>query len=437
MKDKSKYLEPVKIQYENFPYPLRDPQYEKKRFIMTDLDSMEKVNYYCFEGKQKFNGFRVLVAGCGTGDAVICWAEQLKDFNATVYALDMSTESLNIAKERAKVRGLKNINWLQESILNLPDLDLEPFDYINCCGVLHHLECPSEGLAALKSVLKPEGSIGLMVYAKYGRTAVYQIQDLMRLFNQNTFNLQDKVDNTKVILNSLPQGSWWKRSEDLISDVRTMGDVGIYDLFLHSHDVAYSIPELYKYVEDQDFKIIEFSNPADRLALRLEFYIREAKLLEQMKSMDLKTKQAIAEIMNGSIIKHACFISAAKPQKPSLLDLENIPYLVGFSDEQQNLNFAAQLIAYPGKPLILRDKDVSITINPKKYTYQIFKYMDGKRSLKNICDFVRKELKENSLSNEEIISDFEDIFNTFSSIDRLFLRHSTTTQPKNWKSFEL
>jgi len=57
-------------------------------------------------------------------------------------------------------------------------LGLGPFDFINCCGVLHHLAVPEQGLDALLSQLRPGGAMNLMVYGEIGRTAVYQIQEL-------------------------------------------------------------------------------------------------------------------------------------------------------------------------------------------------------------------------------------------------------------------
>ena len=58
---------------------------------------------------------------------------------------------------------------------------LGPFDYIDCCGVLHHLPDPLAGLRSLVSVLAPGGGLGLMVYAPHGRTGVYMLQDALRL----------------------------------------------------------------------------------------------------------------------------------------------------------------------------------------------------------------------------------------------------------------
>ena len=54
------------------------------------------------------------------------------------------------------------------------------FDLIVCTGVLHHLADPDAGLRALRSVLNPKGAMYLMVYAPYGRTGVYMLQDYCR-----------------------------------------------------------------------------------------------------------------------------------------------------------------------------------------------------------------------------------------------------------------
>ena len=200
------HLPQVRSQYEALPYPPCDPQDDHKRLVRTWLEDLPMINHYCFAGKQSFqNQFRALVAGGGTGDATIFLAEQLRATNAQIVHLDMSRASIAIAQERARIRGLSNISWVHDSLLNLPTLGLGEFDYINCSGVLHHLADPDQGLNALRSVLKPAGNdngnsagaVGLMVYATIGRTAVYQTQALMRLVNHNTGAASDVISGVK------------------------------------------------------------------------------------------------------------------------------------------------------------------------------------------------------------------------------------------------
>src|SRR5262249_19244677 len=95
----------VRQQYERFPYPERKPEDEKGRLIGTWLDDLRMVNHHCFRGADSFNdGFRVLVAGGGTGDGTIFLAEQLRDLRAEVVHLDVSRAAMDIARERARLR---------------------------------------------------------------------------------------------------------------------------------------------------------------------------------------------------------------------------------------------------------------------------------------------------------------------------------------------
>src|ERR1700710_1061425 len=170
-------------QYEEFPYPRRDPREEAKRLIVGSPGHLREIDHWIFGASRPASlALRALIAGGGTGDATIMLAQQMarKDRPGSVTWLDRSAASLKIAQRRAAVRKLGNIVWEQRSLLNLPDSGLGLFDYIDCCGVLHHLPDPAEGLRALLSVLAPGGGMGLMVYAPHGRTGVYMMQDVMR-----------------------------------------------------------------------------------------------------------------------------------------------------------------------------------------------------------------------------------------------------------------
>jgi SAM-dependent methyltransferase len=211
----------VRSQYEALPYPPRDPEGERRELLRTWLDDLPMIAHYGYGGAQPFGqGFRVLVAGGGTGDGTLFLAEQLRHTNAEVVHLDLSSARIAIAQKRAEVRGLGNIRWVRASLLELPALGLGTFDYINCVGVLHHLDDPDAGLKALLGALKEDGVLGLMVYALYVRTGVYQVQSLMRLVNEDAPDAEEQVARTKAMLAALPRGNWFKRGEDLYSDHR-------------------------------------------------------------------------------------------------------------------------------------------------------------------------------------------------------------------------
>jgi 2-polyprenyl-3-methyl-5-hydroxy-6-metoxy-1,4-benzoquinol methylase len=137
-------------QYEAYPYPHRDPRDEAKRLIVGSPGHLREVDYWVFGAtRPRSRPLRVLVAGGGTGDATIMLAQQMarEGREGTVTWLDRSSAALKIAQARAAVRGLTNIVWEQRSLLDLPASGLGPFDYIDCCGVLHHLPDPGGGVA--------------------------------------------------------------------------------------------------------------------------------------------------------------------------------------------------------------------------------------------------------------------------------------------------
>src|SRR5262249_26305772 len=152
-------------QYEAYPYPERNPQDEKNRLIEGSPSHLKEVEHYVFAGRwHARRPLRALVAGGGTGDGLIMLAQHLAQagFAAEIVYLDPSAAACRIAEARAKTRGLAGIRFMTGSLLDLPAMGLDAFDYIDCCGVLHHLEDPAAGLAALKSVMAPSGGIGLM-----------------------------------------------------------------------------------------------------------------------------------------------------------------------------------------------------------------------------------------------------------------------------------
>lgn len=421
--NKDKDIKEVVDHYLDYPYPMRNPEDEKTRLLQIHGENLNELNHWLFQGKQTFDkGFRVLIAGGGTGDSSTYMAEQLRDKKgAEVVYLDFSKKSMEIAKKRAQYRGLKNITFINDSIFNIPTLDLGKFDYINCSGVLHHLSSPQEGLKILQESLKPEGGCGIMVYAKYGRTAVYHIQELMRQVNKGEKSRQKEVENAKKILESLPSTNWYMRSQDLISDVKNYGDIGIYDLFLHKQDRCYSIPELYDFVETAGLNFIEFSETLPRLSLKLDNYIKDPEMLKTMKMRPLREQQEIAEIMAGNVIKHTFFASNIKNAKAEIT-LNSVPRFFGIKD------FISQFAEYLDTNMVEIGKRINVTINSvwvpngmnvgipiSKYTRLIVKNLESEentKSLGEIFDKIKKDLGKKP-TEAEFLDDAKKLFNLF------------------------
>jgi SAM-dependent methyltransferase len=231
----------VSEQYEAFPYPERDPAEEAKRLITGSPSHPLEIDHYLFSGARDWSQpFRALVAGGGTGDALIQLAQVLTSAGRPyeITYVDLSTASRRVAEARAAARGLTGITFVTGSLLDAPGMGR--FDYIDCCGVLHHLSDPQAGFDALAGALAPGGGIGLMVYAPFGRSGVYPLQEAFGAVLEGS--PRDRLRRAKAIFDRIPEGHPFKRNAQL-SDHRA-SEAGFYDLLLHSQDRPFRIGEL-------------------------------------------------------------------------------------------------------------------------------------------------------------------------------------------------
>ena len=426
------YLPKVKSQYESLPYPPCNPEDDRKRLVLTWLEDLPMINHYCFAGKQSFkNGFRALVAGGGTGDATIFLAEQLRTTNAEIVHLDMSHASMVLAQERARMRGLTNITWVHYSLLSLPALGLGKFDYINCSGVLHHLADPDLGLRVLLSALKPDGAIGLMLYATTGRTGVYQMQALMRLVNgdqtDKEVDAQRKIANTRDLLGSLPAGNWFMRSEDLHHDHK-IGDAGIYDLLLHSQDRSYSVGELFDWLGTEHGMHLSFSDVQRGRSPYLPHMVLGSKppaMAASLRKLPLRQQYEMAELMIGNIITHSLYLMHSSTSTAPYGDTAYIPF---FYHEPLTGAIAAQVFgSNRGQPFMLthQHSGVTVMVNPGKYGAKILQLIDGQKSFSEIFDQFRAGWHGQATApdNAALFADFGESYETLNALERLLLKH--------------
>jgi len=118
----------------------------------------------------------ILIAGCGTSQAAVF---AYNNPGAHVLAIDVSHASLAHETRLKEKHGLWNLELRALAIEELPTLE-RTFDLIVSTGVLHHMEDPATGLAALRACLRPEGVIGLMLYGSQGRTGIDSLRSAFR-----------------------------------------------------------------------------------------------------------------------------------------------------------------------------------------------------------------------------------------------------------------
>ena len=323
--------------YEALPFPLRDPETEKSRLLTTPPDMLSRINHYCFAGRQSFgNDFRALVAGGGTGDAVIHLAQQLSQRgNGTVTYLDMCEKSMEVARQRAAVRGLQNVEWVHASILDIPELDLGRFDYINCMGVLHHMSSPIQGLRCLEGVLADDGAMALMVYGRYGRIGVTVVQDMLKIILGEEGDIHERVSVATAMLQSLSPLSAFMRGRDRIKVLETLKDDpnNVADIFLHPCDHPFTASEFVAMATQCGLHLASFTTYSSLPAItRLQYDpVRMAQgddIKPYLAALPFDRQIDIAEMMDGNLHLHTAYFSRrANGAVADFADPANIPFL--------------------------------------------------------------------------------------------------------------
>ena len=142
----------------------------KPRGTKEYFDEVEKRKYFVephipsFAQFDKWKGKKVLEVGCGIGTDTINFARA----GASVTAVDLSDDSLSLARERAKVFGLdQQIRFYQGNAEELGTVvPIESFDLVYSFGVIHHTPNPSNAIAQLRRYMTASSELRLMLYAK-------------------------------------------------------------------------------------------------------------------------------------------------------------------------------------------------------------------------------------------------------------------------------
>ncbi len=409
--------DPVHQQYEALPYPPRDPRDEAKRLVTGSPSRLHELNHYVFGGRRDFSKpFRALIAGGGTGDAAIMLAQQLADIgaNAEVVYLDWSAAARQLVEARAAMRQLTNLNFVTGSLLDLPALGLGTFDYVDCCGVLHHLPDPLVGLRVLASAVHDSGGLGVMLYGRLGRTGVYETQSMLRALTGGLGgDVAGQLAVAKKLMAQMPATNWLKRNP-FVADHLTEGDSGIYDLLLHARDRAYDVPEVVEFVETASLRLVDFV-PAARY--RPETYVSDATLLKRLEGLSFVERAAFAENLAGNLKVHVFYaVKAGNPvTPPATSDRAMIPVLC----ELDAAELATKLKPAGVLSASLEGFQAKLPLPP--LAPAIAGLIDGQRTLGGIHQAL--QAKRADLAWDDFAAQFAVFFKAFNGIARLMLRH--------------
>ena len=285
----------VQAFYERYPYPPPIEDLDAYRQRWQDRER-RRADFHLFWPTRPYReDHSILVAGCGTSQAAkyaIRWPA------ARITGIDFSATSIRHTEQLKRKYGLDNLLIAQLPLERVGELG-ETFDQVICTGVLHHLADPALGLRALRSVLEPQGAMHLMVYAPYGRTGIYMLQEFCRRIGFRA--PEGDIGELLAALKALPEGHPMARLLREAPDFRN--EAGLADALLHPQDRAYSVPQLFEFLNANGLRFgrwlrqAPYSLPAGLMS-RIPDALRAATL-------PLADQYAAAELFRGNMMRHS------------------------------------------------------------------------------------------------------------------------------------
>jgi SAM-dependent methyltransferase len=285
----------VRAFYESHPYPPPLESLDQHRELYRNPDRARALSLIAQPARRTRPNRQILIAGCGTSQAAI---HAMREPDAHVTGIDVSAASLAHTRKLQRKYGLANLDLRQLAIEEAGALG-RAFDSIVCTGVLHHLTDPDAGLRALREVLAPDGSLHVLVYAAYGRVGLAMMQEYCRLLAVRATDreMQDLGATIGALSDDHPISAVARRAQDFRQPD------ALADALLNPQERAYSVPEVYAWLE--------------RCGLAFARWVEQAPYLPQcgavvslphaarLRALPPRSQHAAVELLRGTMTRHS------------------------------------------------------------------------------------------------------------------------------------
>jgi 2-polyprenyl-3-methyl-5-hydroxy-6-metoxy-1,4-benzoquinol methylase len=191
-------IEDVRAYWNNRPCNIRhSPQPVGTKIYFDQVEArkyMVEPHIPGFAGFDRWKGKSVLEIGCGIGTDTINFARA----GARVVAVDLSEESLALARKRAELFGLSDsITFYQANAEELSAVVApQPFDLVYSFGVIHHTPRPDRVLDQVREhYVRPGSIVKVMVYHRdswkvlwillsYGKGQFWKLRQLVARYSE-------------------------------------------------------------------------------------------------------------------------------------------------------------------------------------------------------------------------------------------------------------
>ncbi len=401
--------DPIAEFYTSNPFPPPLENLERAVELYKD-ENVSRAEFHILWPDRKYRAdLDVLVAGCGTWQAA---KYAIGHRDARVVAIDVSPTSLDHTKRLKQKYNLTNLEVRQLPIENASDLG-HRFDHIICTGVLHHLADPDAGLRALRSVLKPDGAMYLMVYAPYGRTGVYMMQEYCRTLGIEASyeEMRDLISVLKMLPPHHPVLAAQGGSREFTNSE------ALVDVLLNPRDRAYSVPQLFEFLERSDLVLGRWYWQAAYLPQC--GYMARTPHGERLAELPEPQRYALMELWRGLMSTHS-FVAYRS-------DADHAKATIHFDDDEclryvpVRMTWTACVPQSPpmGAAGVLVNQthvfqDLFVVVNDRQK--RMFDAIDGRRSIAEIL----------ASANEDDTADVRDFFETLWWHDQVVFNTSRT-----------
>ena len=363
--------------YDKHPYPQPIDNLDQYRRLWQD-PQRRRADYRLFWPTRSYrDDYTILIAGCGTSQAA---KHALRQPACHVVGIDISETSVRHTETLKREYRLSNLEVQQLPIERVGELGRR-FDKIVCTGVLHHLPDPDAGLRALQEVLEPDGALHLMVYAPYGRAGVTLLQDYCRRLGIGYS--QQEIRDLAATLTALPRAHPLARLLAESPDFQSPD--GLADALLNPQDRAYSVPQLFDWLE--------------RCGLRFGRWLRQAPYLAQcgslartphaarLAALPPMEQYAAVELWRGTMLRHSLIAYRADRPGDSHLPRFDGDDWLGYTPLRlpETISVRERLPAGAAAALINRshsDPDLVLFVDAAEL--QMVEAIDGQRSIADI-----------------------------------------------------
>lgn len=227
-----------RVNYLDFFDRYDDYRYKKEPHILSNLERID------------FHGKRVLEIGLGQGAD----SEQIAQRGGIFSGIDLTDESVKRTKMRFSLKGLSFDRIEQASALDLP-FENNAFDIVYSHGVLHHIPEIRKAANEIFRVLRPDGQLIVMLYAKRSLNYLLSIVALRRLGLLGLYGLGIKAGGIYGVHleNARKAGIWNYLSMKNFINVSTDGPFNPYSKVYGSKEVREDFPDFYIVKHERHF----------------------------------------------------------------------------------------------------------------------------------------------------------------------------------------